>query len=248
MSDIKDVLSEIKKKINDEKELSYFLIHEDRYKITLKRIQKICQGKEIRILDIGCFPYHIGAALEKLGHDVFGIASYHEQIKNKRISILNIEEEKFPYEDSYFDLVLFNEIIEHLPYSPIPALKEIFRVTKKNGLVMITTPNITRSINRAKLFLGKNIMYPIDVYFEENGRGNNIYHRHNREYILKELITLLEKTGWNVIEKDYFVSYTPFRKKAIIDPWWLNIGKQLNYLLMLIFPSLQDTLFILGRK
>ncbi len=242
------ILLEIESAIKDQKEKSYFWTHEVRYKFILEQIQKIAGDKKLVILDIGCFPYHIGKALEIMGHDVYGIASAHEPIKNKNIEVLNIEKDKFTFKDNFFDIVLFNEVIEHLPQSPIIPLKEIHRVTKKEGLLMITTPNITRSINRIKILFGKTIMYPIDVYLEENGKGNNIYHRHNREYTLNELKSLAEKTSWKVQNADFFISYTPFRKREKRDSPFLFTGKLINYFLMLLIPSFQDNLYILAEK
>jgi len=248
VSNIRHILKTVERKILKQEERSYFFTHEARYQFILKQIQKNIKEKKLRVLDIGCFPYHIGKTLELLGHEVYGISSYHEPIKQKNIAILNIEKDKFPYANNFFDMVLFNEVIEHLPQSPVVSLKEIHRVTKKDGHIMITTPNITRSINRAKLLFGKTIMFPLDVYFKEDGKGNNIYHRHNREYTLYELEILLAKTLWKIEEKRYFISYTPFRKRTIPDPWFMFLGKFINYLLMLIIPSFRDTLFILGSK
>lgn len=245
---VHSALHKVRENLKIASESSYFLIHQVRYEFIIQEVEKISSGKKLKILDIGCFPYHIGASLEFLGHQVFGISSYHEPIKRKNVVMLNIETEKFPFEKDFFDLVLFNEIIEHLPQSPLLALKEIRRVTKERGHVMVTTPNIARSINRCKLLLGKNIMYPIDVYFEEEGKGNNIYHRHNREYTLGELCEVLAKTSWQIVRKNYFISYTPFRKKEVVDPWWLYLGKLANYLLMLVFPASRDTLLVIGKK
>jgi len=59
-----------------------------------------------------------------MGAEVFGIASAHEPIANKKVSILNIETDRFPYKDNTFDLVLCSEVIEHLPHSPVPAIRE----------------------------------------------------------------------------------------------------------------------------
>lgn len=231
-----------------EKEHEYFLIHQVRYAFILDKIVSITRGKQLKILDIGCFPYHIGSILEQLGHQVYGIASEHEPVKNTNIKIINIETDLFPFKDNFFDLALCNEVIEHLFHSPVYPLKEIYRVTKKGGSLMITTPNIARSINRAKLLFGKSVMYPTEVFFENNGRGNNVYHRHNREYILPELETLTAKTLWRVKESGYFVSYTPFRKRLKPDPWWLFAGKLINYFIMQAVPAVQDTLYIIAEK
>jgi ubiquinone/menaquinone biosynthesis C-methylase UbiE len=45
-----------------------------------------------------------------------------------------------PYQDNTFDLTICSETLEHIPdYQK--AISEIFRVTKRNGYVLITVPN-----------------------------------------------------------------------------------------------------------
>jgi 2-polyprenyl-3-methyl-5-hydroxy-6-metoxy-1,4-benzoquinol methylase len=247
MKTIAEILSGIETSLSKE-EKQYFWTHSVRYKYILEKIQEVANGKQLKILDIGCFPYHVGQALEELGHTVYGISSTHEPIKKKHISVLNVETDKFPYQDNFFDMVLCNEVIEHLPQSSVWMLHEIRRVTKQHGFLMITTPNIARSINRAKLLVGKSIMYPVDVYFENEGKGNNIYHRHNREFTLEELKKIFLKTKWHIKESGYFISYTPFRKRAVLDSLPLFLIKYCNYIGMLCISSFQDTLIIIGEK
>lgn len=223
-------------------EREYFLIHEARYKKILGVIREI--GVIGRALDVGCYPYHLGAAMERMGFDVWGISSSHEPIHSKKIKICNIETDKFPFESNSFDLVVCTEVLEHLPQSPAHALSESRRVTKPGGSLLVTTPNIARSINRAKLLLGKSVTYPLSHVLEDT----NIYHRHNREYTLHELETLIEHAGWKITEASYFVSYTPMRRRVKRDSLPLKLGKWANYLLMLAFPPLRDTLLILAKK
>lgn len=248
MRTVKDSLKTVANELESKEEYSYFLIHQVRYEFILERIAAISHGKKLTILDIGCFPYHIGKALELMGHTVYGIASHHEPVKNKKVTVLNIEKDYFPYQDNFFDVVLCNEVIEHLPQSPVFALEQMNKVTKKGGYCMVTTPNIARSINRVKLLLGKSIMYPLPVYFENGGKGNTIYHRHNREYTLSELEYLFISTSWTVVLKGFFVSYTPFRKRLVPDSPLLSFGKFLNYFAMICISFLKDTLYIVGQK
>ncbi len=248
MKSPKQVLDIVEKSIIKVQERSYFWTHEIRYRWILEKIKFLSNGKKLTILDIGCFPYHVGKALELLGHTVYGIASYHEPVSNNNVAVVNIETEKFPYANDFFDLVLCNEVIEHLPQSPIPALREIKRVLKKNGLCMITTPNIARLVNRIKVLVGFSPMYPTDVYFENNGKGNNIYHRHNREYTLSELVKVVRGAGFKIAEEKYFISYTPFRKRVIPDTFMLVGIKFINYASMLFLNPFKDTLCVLGKK
>lgn len=220
-------------------ETPYYLIHEARYKRILKEIHKISKS-HLRILDVGCYPYHLGAALEKLGHDVWGISSTHEPIKNKKVAILNIETDPFPYKDNFFDLVICSEVLEHLPHSPLPALKEMYRVTKPSGHVLLTTPNILGSIHLLLRLFGR---APLTG---ENAK--NIYHRHNHEYTLRELSRIVTRAGWTVTRAKHFISYHPFRKRNRTDNPLLWTGKFANFLAMSAVPPLRDTLLIIGKK
>jgi len=102
----------------------------------------------------------------------------------------NVEEEKFPFPDQEFDVILFCEIIEHLLMDPVAVLKEIKRVMKPNGVLILTTPNVSRLENVAKMISGVNIYDPYSGY--------GAYGRHNREYNKHELYLLLEYLGFEI--------------------------------------------------
>jgi SAM-dependent methyltransferase len=102
----------------------------------------------------------------------------------------NIEKERFPFADSAFDVVLFCEVLEHLLEDPLCALREIQRVLKRGGTLIVTTPNVARLENVARLLAGENIYDPYSAY--------GPYGRHNREYTLNELRLLLTHAGFQV--------------------------------------------------
>ena len=98
------VLSQIRQQIKDEKELQYFLTHKNRYKFLL---EKVCEQLPAgaKILDVGCYPLHLFKALEILGYEVWGISSFHEVVGGKKIKVLNIEKDKFPFKKDFFDFL-----------------------------------------------------------------------------------------------------------------------------------------------
>lgn len=102
----------------------------------------------------------------------------------------NIEKDSFPFPDASFDLVLFCEILEHLLEDPLCVLLEIGRVLKAGGALILTTPNVARLENVARLLVGENIYDPYSAY--------GPYGRHNREYTLAELRRLLQHAGFAV--------------------------------------------------
>ncbi len=122
--------------------------------------------------------------------------SYKEFKSSEQLSIelksshFNIEEEQFPFKDEEFDVVLFCEIIEHLLINPVAVLKEIKRVLKPNGTLILTTPNVSRLENVARMIAGVNIYDPYSGY--------GPYGRHNREYNKHELYLLLDYLGFTV--------------------------------------------------
>lgn len=115
-----------------------------------------------------------------------------ETADNELVSLdfehFNVEEANFPYESDSFDVVIFAEIIEHLLMDPCAVLREIRRVLKVDGHLILTTPNVARLENVAKLLSGANIYDPYSGY--------GAYGRHNREFNQHELHMLLTHEGF----------------------------------------------------
>jgi SAM-dependent methyltransferase len=102
----------------------------------------------------------------------------------------NIEKEDFPFADGQFDLVLFCEIIEHLQNDPVGVIRQIKRVLKPGGRLILTTPNVSRLENVGRIVAGENIYDPYSGY--------GPYGRHNREYNRHELSLLLDYCGFDI--------------------------------------------------
>ncbi|MBS3105500.1 class I SAM-dependent methyltransferase [Candidatus Woesearchaeota archaeon] len=124
-----------------------YLEEEDCIKDTFRRRLKIINklsGKG-RLLDIGCaFGFFLELARDD-GWDVQGleISEYaYSYAKNVlKLPVMNKTLEKAKLKSDSFDVVTIFDVIEHLP-DPKATLKEIRRVLKPNGFVVITTPNI----------------------------------------------------------------------------------------------------------
>lgn len=105
-----------------------------------------------RVLDVGCglslfteirpdWPFRITA-----GDLVFG------RMKQRRDEVPGIdwtvfEADRLPFRDGSFEGLFAGEILEHLP-DPERALAEWSRVLKPGGVLIVTTPNRDRRINR----------------------------------------------------------------------------------------------------
>jgi SAM-dependent methyltransferase len=148
-----------------------------------------------KVLDLGCGFGDYSKRLKDLGFDVIaadiqgGGFRYKDEIEFKRCDITKA----VPFADDSFDYVLFLEVVEHLknPYEVIP---EISRIIKKDGSLIISTPNILGLKSRFRfLFEGAY------EYFREppldQGKDPNI---HLVPYRYQELEYLLSESGFRV--------------------------------------------------
>jgi ubiquinone/menaquinone biosynthesis C-methylase UbiE len=98
-----------------------------------------------RILDIGCgsYPYFLISTdfKEKYGIDPSVDLSKVNNINIKLLK-LNVTKKSLPYDNNYFDVVTMLAVFEHIERNELRALlDEIFRVLKKDGILILTTPS-----------------------------------------------------------------------------------------------------------
>jgi SAM-dependent methyltransferase len=75
-------------------------------------------------------------------------------LKDVPVNIVDLNVEKIPFSDGYFDLVTCTEVIEHLEHYR-ESIREMYRVLKPGGTLVITTPNILNLKSRVRfLFFG----------------------------------------------------------------------------------------------
>jgi SAM-dependent methyltransferase len=106
---------------------------------------------------------------------------------------LNLEKDPLPFGDKSVDVVFFCEILEHLLYDSMHVFLEINRVLKHNGILFISTPNLNslRAIQSILMGNNPNLFTPYKEF-------EKIYERHNREFTIKEVKLLADKSGFSV--------------------------------------------------
>lgn len=73
------------------------------------------------------------------------------KIKNVPLDILNLNKDNLPYLENSFDLITCTEVVEHLEnYRHV--LREMHRVLKNGGTLVVTTPNILNLKSRFRFF------------------------------------------------------------------------------------------------
>jgi SAM-dependent methyltransferase len=137
-----------------------------------------------RTLDIGCAN---GLYFRYLRKDSVGIEQIPELVSNGRANGLSIIEgdisKTHTIGDKEFDAVLYSHVMEHVD-CPIGTLKEINRVLRQNGRIVLGLP-IERSIYRDMLHMD---------YFN----GTHIY-----AFTIRNATKLLNETGFKVVRVIY---------------------------------------------
>jgi len=168
------------------------------YPANLKKINSIFDFNvsKLKILDLGCGDGRLSAELVKKGHEVWGVDIFSGGIadaKQKGIKAIEADiEEKLPFQDSSFDLVLILDVLEHL-YDGESVMKEVHRILKKDGKTIISYPNQFDLRNRFNMLLGRGIIHWSHRKYKEVHAWE---YGHIRFLLYKELEELLKVCGF----------------------------------------------------
>jgi SAM-dependent methyltransferase len=95
-----------------------------------------------RLLDVGCGTGHHLADLRQRGFNVTGVDGSGEMLTHARrinpdVELVQSDVARLPFDDASFDIVLCVEVARYLA-DPDPCLREIARVLRPRGLVLMT--------------------------------------------------------------------------------------------------------------
>jgi glycosyltransferase involved in cell wall biosynthesis/SAM-dependent methyltransferase len=107
---------------------------------------------------------------------------------------VDVERDRFPFDDLTFDVVLCCELIEHLTEDPLHMLLEANRVLKWGGILVVTTPNI------ASAFSIKEAMSGSSPYIYGSYNVKSRADRHSREYTPSDVRLVLESAGFKIVK------------------------------------------------
>ena len=135
--------------------------------------------KDDYVLDVGCGHGILCYLLKKEGRYPTGVDMTKASIDFCNDKIIGVKftqspAEQLPFQDSLFDIVASNQLIEHLP-EPKLAIKEMIRVCKPNGKLLITTPILDYMGGREVGHLHSFDYYKIMDLFKEFGDDFKVY-------------------------------------------------------------------------
>jgi ubiquinone/menaquinone biosynthesis C-methylase UbiE len=200
-----------------------------------------------RVLDLGCGDGQLLMDLHKKypnlelwGLDMnFNEATY-KTLRENNVNVIVGRLEEVELSDNYFDLVVMNQLIEHL-WQPKEALTKIFRALKPKGLVSIETVNPDG--------YDRNL-------FKKNFWGGYYMPRHLNLFSRQHLKRFLENTGFKVERHAdlcapvvWAFSLQAWIKEAANGFGWLaGFFSDINPVALAVFSMIDTVAKLLGKN
>lgn len=189
-------------------------------------LKKIFKGGE-KVLDLASGEGTVSAFLKSLGCVVVALDISKEALKKAKKRGLEVVEgdveKKLPFKNESFDGVFWGDNVEHL-FLPLKTLQEIKRILKKNGRIVISTPNM--GYWRYRLHYLFNGMIPQTEWY-----GENSWEWEHIRFFNKRVISDFLKAGGFKLINFYGVS-----------------RRRLDKPLMSLFPDIFGMIMVVGAK
>lgn len=208
-------------------------------------IQSLLPAQEnASYLDLGCGDGGLTIArAEKIRtKKIFGIEILDSEIKKAKSRKIIVKKgdlnNKFPFNSEMFDVVTATQVIEHL-YEVDLFISEIKRVLKKNGLLIISTENLSAWHNIFALFIGLQPSAGPFISRRFSIGFHPLAKEHKEEHVIKPYLAqmeghtrvmayhsfrkLFERYGFEIVSEKT-IGYYPFPSPvadvlASIDKW-----------------------------
>ena len=179
----------------------------DAYRNISKMVLNILK-KDSKILDIGCGPADNIAILQKLGFKCTGVDDlqdeWHKKDNNRRkilkfaqlsgIEFIILNEEGLNFKENSFDMIMLNDVIEHLHDSPREFMNNYLKYLKPEGYILITVPNAVNIRKRLAVIRGITNLPDYHNFYWSKGSWRG----HVREYVKNDLFLLAKFLGLDI--------------------------------------------------
>lgn len=151
-----------------------------------------------------------------------------------------------PLETSSVDVVTCFHSLEHWHHSPKRLFREIARVLRPRGVLVIATPNAANLRKRIYALAGKNVYPRLNEWYHD---GDPVFRGHVREPVIRDLHQLLVWNDFEVLGtygRNFIGSASEalaFLPPKIVKALAAGSGSILRF-----FPTLCSDIHVVGRK
>lgn len=212
------------------------------------------------LLDIGAYYGLIAGVAYRMGWrvaavDVISVPAYSSlKIPERKIEcgIYNACTDVLPFPDQSFDAILLCEVLEHLMYSPLPMFREIKRVLRPDGHLLISTPNPAGLGKLIRLALGAASLEPhVDCMLTEGHtfhyQGLTFFetNRESKLWTVREISKALGMCGLR-LNRYYYYGNTVGSKSMSFLPRAKRLSLRLLMPLVKKFPIAGGSVFVIA--
>lgn len=162
--------------------------------------------KGLRMLDVGCGIGTYVRQLQRLSSEVYGVDVSTGRLQAGSADVpglLAAVGEYLPFRDAYFDVILLNEVIEHVQ-DDRRTLEECVRVLRPGGHVVMFAPNRLYPFETHGIQVGRRYVFgniPLVNYLPDAVRNRLVPHA--RAYRASDLRQLTAGLGMRVVVHSY---------------------------------------------
>lgn len=218
-------------------EAAYLDFHKERFFTVLERVKR-CYRPGDAILDVGTS--HLTLLLGKLFSDVSAVDiadGWGEPAKAAGVAFARADVLSWKPRRAW-NIVVYAEILEHLPVPPFIQLQALRRLLQPQGILILTTPNATSYYHRRDMFRGKNPFMPPPDSAEVP------FMWHVREYTAGEVRNAASRTGFTVLEQSFPRYWNNQAREGVVGA----IKRVCMNTLFSATPSLRDGMLFVFRK
>jgi SAM-dependent methyltransferase len=181
-----------------------------------------------RLLDVGCWDgettarYARACGAGALGVEIFEGPAAQARARGVEVASIDLEAQPMPWPDASVDIVVANQVLEHLKNVWLP-MDEMFRVLRPGGALILSVPNLASLHNRVLLALG---FQPTSIA---------TFGPHVRGFTRREFERFVAFDGALAIERSLGVGFLP-----LTPPWTRPLSR--------LWPGGSHTLVVVARK
>jgi 2-polyprenyl-3-methyl-5-hydroxy-6-metoxy-1,4-benzoquinol methylase len=192
-------------------------------------------------LDVGAWMGSFPLALVRLGHEAVAVDAYgyaggaldrvRELLEHDGVKVIDRDLTSGEHDLGQLDVVTNMAMIEHLPDSPRPLLRNLHRACGR--LLVLDTPNLAYGFRRWGLLRGRSPLPPVRQLY-----AGDPFTGHHREYTAAEIRELLDLAGFQPLELRTF-NYSLTRDVRNL--------RQVGYWLAMTFPACREVVITAAR-